>query len=636
MQVAAHRGEDALFDACCAELRGRYNPSRRVIFVQPPQFTFDLFDAEVIRNRGYYAFPPTGLQCLARAIDGRGIDYEIVDLNYFLLQRVIEDLRFNEWSKERWHGLLDEALGSFSSSVVAVTCISVYNDVFVHEHPMTSVLDYLKKQDRHITIAGGPIATNEYRGYLERELCHIVVTREGENKINFILDRIFDEQRCNSPLKGIYYRAEGEIRQVDGVVDAVVPCGDLVDTYAKVPIERYCKVGSTNPFSRMAGVDTPFSAFQFNRGCRARCEFCGVPDFMGSGLRHYPVEDVLREIEYLRVHRGIRHFELLDDDFFGKGEVFEQAQRLLAGMVEINRKHGITWAAGNGLIAASLSSPVLELMRDSGCIAFRIGIESGDQKMQRRMRKPASLGALRKTARLLRGFPEIFVGGNYILGLFGEETFGEMLKTLRFSIELELDWSGFTTFQVTSRKGDAVDAGRRRRVASEFVPARDRKWQGSMLRADLRHGWDVFSIANDEIPSPEQMREIWFVFNFVSNYIYNKNFTDVPGTKFVSWLEAILLTYPRNGYIPLFLALSHLAREDRERARRMLSVARVNVENSPYWHKRFERFGLLPILDRFPASSEDARRCLADIRRDCHERIGGRLMRDTAEGGVDA
>ena len=38
---------------------------------------------------------------------------------------------------------------------------------------------------------------------------------------------------------------------------------------------------------------------------------------MGKGVRQSPVQDVLDEITYLVHERGIRHFELLDDDFLG-------------------------------------------------------------------------------------------------------------------------------------------------------------------------------------------------------------------------------------------------------------------------------------------------------------------------------
>lgn len=599
--------------AYCLALRERYHPAAHLVLIQPPQFLLDVLDPEVIRNRGYYAFPPTGLQCLAKAIAHRGIDYNIIDLNFLLLEKVINEKDFGEWTHSKWLDFLDEILGDLPPSIIGVTCISVYNDVFVPEHPLTAVLDYLKNQDRHVVLAGGPIVASEYRAYLEKNLCHFATTGEGENKINCILDFILPDISHSAPVNGIYFFHDGHLEEVQGNLDVVKLDGCLNETYASIKIEKYCKVGSTNPFSRMAGLDKPFSTFQLNRGCRANCEFCDVPAFMGSGLRQFPVDDVLHELTYLCAERGVRHFEVLDDDFLGKGAIFDNTLRLLEGMVKLKRRYEITWAAGNGLIAASISNHVLQLMQESGCIGFRIGVESGDEKMQRRMRKPASLPSLRKVADLLQNYPSMFAGGNYIIGLFGEETFGEMLNTLHFAFELNLDWAGFTTFQVTS-KNKVVDSAKSRKIATEFIPARDRDWAKPSKGSSILLGRDIFYLPFKEVPSIEQVKEIWFGFNLLSNYIGNKNLQ--PGgnpRKYVSWLEAIQLTYPKNAYIPLFSALGYLLLGDEENTAKKLTQVRKNLAVSDYWSNRFRQFQLDSLLQDFPSESREVAPMLASL-----------------------
>ena len=73
------------------ELRKKYSLNNKVLFIQSLQFLFESINIDVIKNRGYYAYPPTGLQCLAKALSGRGIEIEVLDLNCQFLKRVIND-----------------------------------------------------------------------------------------------------------------------------------------------------------------------------------------------------------------------------------------------------------------------------------------------------------------------------------------------------------------------------------------------------------------------------------------------------------------------------------------------------------------------------------------------------------------
>ena len=47
--------------------------------------------------------------------------------------------------------------------------------------------------------------------------------------------------------------------------------------------------------------------------------------------------------------------------------------------------------------------------------------------MLKKMRKPGNLTTLRQAGAIMNKFPDVFTGANYIIGLFGTETFGEMI-----------------------------------------------------------------------------------------------------------------------------------------------------------------------------------------------------------------
>ena len=56
--------QDNDFFEYAATLRQKYIHNREIVLVQAPQFIPNSFRWDVARQQGYYAYPPTGLQCL--------------------------------------------------------------------------------------------------------------------------------------------------------------------------------------------------------------------------------------------------------------------------------------------------------------------------------------------------------------------------------------------------------------------------------------------------------------------------------------------------------------------------------------------------------------------------------------------
>ena len=55
-------------------LREEYTLDKKIALIQAPQFLFDSFNVDIVKARGYYAYPPTGLQCLAESLSNRDLD----------------------------------------------------------------------------------------------------------------------------------------------------------------------------------------------------------------------------------------------------------------------------------------------------------------------------------------------------------------------------------------------------------------------------------------------------------------------------------------------------------------------------------------------------------------------------------
>jgi len=582
----------------------------RILFVQLPQVILGSFSRDTALRRAYYAFPPTGLQYLYEAIKHRGLEVRILDLNYELLKRVFEDPAFDH---RDWARILEDVLAEYKPAIVGVSCL--------FDSGIAALLETLRRVRRHgesICITGGVISTYEWKRLIADDLGHFAVRGEGENKLNFLLDHLLPDGTGSPPTPGIHFK-DGDVEvETEGRRDEVLVQGSIIDSYALVPISDYCRYGSLNPFSRSVDVPpVPFAAIQFARGCRAECTFCAVRDFMGRGVRSRSVADVLAEMEYLYETQGVRHFEWLDDDLlFHRRDVKELLRRIVA------RDWNIHWSANNGLIAASIDDELMALMRDSGCVGFKVGIETGNPEMLRKIRKPGThLKFLDFSARLKK-FPHMFVGGNFIIGLPGE-TFAQMVDSLRFALEVELDWAAMTICQAIRGASAFTDAGEYfddqmrsgGATSRNFIPSRSSSSGQMEVRSGVLRNLEVFRLPPGVVPPEDQVREIWFTFNLLANYVNNKNLK--PGgrpQKFIDWITTTQRAYPANPYMMLFLGIAHRLLDHDAAAEQCRRQAAAFVSGD-YWRDRFAGFFLDSLLSDFPSTAGEAELRLVAVRK---------------------
>lgn len=582
----------------CGELKKR-GLNRNILFVNCPQFNFEAFEHEVAKSKCYYAYPPRGLQCLASALEGRNLNIRILDLNYEFLRRATSDSSFNHAD---WLNILNESVSSNNPSIIGIS-----NFYKIDAPHFFKISDFIRERDKNkVIIAGGANATYNAREFLDKNLCDFVCEREGENKIRFLIDNLY-ENTGTKPTPGILFKFDGKIERTDGDRDIVIPEGNLIDSYKLVDVEKYHEVGSVSPYSRMAGKDTSFSGMVINRGCAGQCRFCDVVDFMGKGVRSRNVEDILNEMSYLYDKRGVRYFELLDDDSARRRDTFV---KVLEGIVE--REMKISWASNNGIIARTLDEETMRKMRDSGCIGFKIGVESGNADILKKIKKPGTRQSFKEFSAIAQKFPEMFIVDNYILGL-PDETFGQTLDSYLFSLDMNLDWSSYTKYQPNASLSDNTNTILRDR--EDFVPYKYAATSQLPFSGNILYGLDVFNIPKNEIPPREQLDEVWFTFNFARNFVLNKNLsTSNTPDKFVKWLNAISERYPTHPYINFSLALAHALRGEKEQSEIQVRNMNNNLEDN-YWRTKFDHLRLTPIASSFPIDSKHAGEALNILRK---------------------
>jgi hypothetical protein len=593
----------------CDKLRLDVSLNERILFVQTPQVILDSFNRDIALANGYYIFPPTGIQYLCDSIKHRNMDIQILDLNFEVLKRAHNDSAFNPDNLE---SIFKAKLKEFKPSIVCVSCLF---DVGISA--MLEIISSTREEGNALVIGGGVIATYESERLLSEGLCHFVIEGEGENKLNYLLDVLYEKDAPQS-VPGIHFNFDGECRETKGTQNVVNIVGDLIDTYELIDISEYSKYGSLNPFSRnLENKNKPFAAIQLGRGCRAACSFCAVRDFMGKGVRFREHDDIIKEMAYLIEHENVQHFELLDDDpTFSKTDFNAFCREI------IDRKWNIAWSASNGIIANSIDEEMLKLIRDSGCVGFAVGVESGNKEMLKKVMKPGTHKSFLKFGKMLDKVPEVFVKANYIVGL-PEENFGQILDSFWFSLEDNMDWEAFTVCQIIRGASAFSDSGEyfesqmkgKGKDISNFIPTRNAINGQFDNDSDINIGMDIFSIDRKSIPSEEQVKEIWFAFNIISNYIFNKNLSKKGRpSKFINWVERVRIAYPTNPNMNIFLAYAYMLNHEKELAQERFIDAQINLKDSEYWMQRIASFGLENLYYALPSTANEVHNILYEIR----------------------
>lgn len=591
-------GFDSQLDNYIKILKQKYSVSNRLLFINPFQFDSRIFDLNIAKRRGYYAYPPTGLLFLAASIMHLGIEAEILDLNYEVLKRVIEGDKF---SQKLWQTLLLARLEKFKPSIIGVTCMFTNLKTSFEE-----VLGFLLNIDKFILLAGGTHVSFEYEKLLKSQLCRFAFTRESEDKLTYIMDRLLSLDADATPTAGVYYYNLERIMETKGTDVLPEANINIRNAYNLIPIEKYHQVGSLNQFSRIVGNGRAFSAISMNRGCRGNCTFCSVRALIGKKIRSRSIDNVIDELTYLVKEKDIEHFDWLDDDLLANRD---NCLSLFDKMKAANLN--LRWYANNGLIASSLDGALLRAMVDAGCMGFKIGIESGNEEMIKKTRKPTSLSKLLELSELFKNFPQLYIGGNYIIG-FPNEKFSQMHDTFIFANRMNIDWSGFYICQPL--KGTQDFNNFKRQKPDNYLPAREMEAIFHDKDDKVFKGLDIFKLNPGHLASYKQLKEVWFTFGFITNFINNKNLRpEGQVKKFINWVNAAMDVYPSDAGMALFLYLGYAIWGNKDKAGRYLQITKDLYKNSKYWQERFYQFGLAPALNAKQMDKNDVFKFLASL-----------------------
>ena len=179
-----------------------------------------------------------------------------------------------------------------------------------------------------------------------------------------------------------------------------------------------------------------------SRGCPFKCIFCSPIDgrsTFGNLFRFRNPENVVDEIEYL-TSLGVNSICFYDSVFTANRDKVRKICNLI-----IDRKIDISWTAETRVNA--VDKITLEKMKRAGCSSLAFGIESGSDRILKKLNKVATVEQAKDAVNLTKncGIDPV---GFFIIGN-PTETVDEMKQSLKLALSLPLDMiqvSFFTPF----------------------------------------------------------------------------------------------------------------------------------------------------------------------------------------------
>lgn len=209
----------------------------------------------------------------------------------------------------------------------------------------------------------------------------------GESE--FIISGITESLKDGSPLGDL----GGLVIDIGSKNAARTRMPDFVDELDSLPFPTRDLIDNNLYKNPLTG--RPMATIIVSRGCPSQCIFCLTPLISGQKLRKRSVQNVLGEIKECVKTYGITDFFFRADTFtMDRGYVRE----LCKGIKEA--KLGITWVANSRTDV--VDEDLLKTMKEAGCVLVAFGIESGNDEMQKKIRKNAMANDARRAVGLCR------------------------------------------------------------------------------------------------------------------------------------------------------------------------------------------------------------------------------------------
>jgi radical SAM superfamily enzyme YgiQ (UPF0313 family) len=273
------------------------------------------------------------------------------------------------------------------------------------------------------TVFGGNHACALTNDVLAEPVVDIVVRGEGEITMTEILDALKNGNSL-SGIQGVSYKEKGGV-----IHNPDRPLIEDLDTLPSVPwhlfqVEKY--TGNING-KRAVGISA-------SRGCPYSCVFCYRGPSAGKTIRCWSPERVLKEIQFVKEKYGIAGFHFWND-------VFTHNKKWVHELCDLFIKEGLNIEWDCQTRADQINEEVLRKMKQAGCTAIMLGVESGSEEVLKCVDKKLTKDQIREAFRMLHEIGFVTTA-TFTLGL-PWDTRETIQETINFAKEINPDFGMF-------------------------------------------------------------------------------------------------------------------------------------------------------------------------------------------------
>lgn len=334
----------------------------------------------------------------------------------------VKVLRFGEF--ESWEKDYAKFIQQITTRILELSpkCVSFYSLCATY-HIVLRIAQEVRLRNPNIhLILGGPQATLTAEDTLKSmDYIDYVCTGEGENTVvPFFRGLLLENGRGLDHIPGLYYRCGSSIVSNKFCIpptdletlpywDDRLLLPEMGIHEPDITSDRYCMP-----------IDT-------GRGCPYNCTFCSTSLVWNRKYRLKSAERILQDINYFHEKYGIRSFDVAHDAFTANAElVSELCDHIKSSGLDIR------WKCSTRIDC--ISKELVLKMKDAGLSWISLGIESGSQRMQERLKKRLDLSTVKPMVQFLQE-NKIDVTLLFMYG-FPEETEEDLNQTLELLFSL--------------------------------------------------------------------------------------------------------------------------------------------------------------------------------------------------------
>lgn len=269
-------------------------------------------------------------------------------------------------------------------------------------------------------VAGGPHVTLSPDDIKPISEIDIGVIGEGEQTILEIVDG-----KPLDSIDGIFYSKNGEVLQ-----NHPRSFADQLDRFGVPDRSLLLNLDKYDP--------EDLGMIMTSRGCPFSCAYCATAIWKNK-IRHRSISNIIEEIKSVKNCYGTIYFTIKDDSFTAdKKYVYDFCHQLKKENI------GIFWECNANL--STIDASLLEEMASAGCIAMKVGIETGSDRLHKVINKRLNNDIVIKKRKLFNDV-NMHLTCYFMIGI-PSETRDDILKTTDFAQRIKPDFISLSVYEI--------------------------------------------------------------------------------------------------------------------------------------------------------------------------------------------